>query len=127
MVELRSTRKVRLPPSPSRIGTKSAHITQAPALSPGRRALHDAEWSFGYCERGTGVYSCNPRDNPMYSFRETVTLGATTLSESEVSAAVQAVMSNQETLPFARGTLGSGSKVAVSQFNPILCHCTANS
>jgi len=47
-----------------------------------------AEWSYGFCERGTGVYSCKPRDNPMYSFRETITLGATTLSESEVSRSV---------------------------------------
>jgi hypothetical protein len=47
--------------------------------------VNQKEWSYGFCERGTGVYSCKPRDNPMYSFRETITLGATTLSESEVN------------------------------------------
>ena len=86
MVELRSTRKVSQPPSPPRRRTNPVYHTQALAIRPGQRALLAAEWSFGYCERGTGVYSCNPRDNPMYSFRETVTLGATTLSDSEVSA-----------------------------------------
>ena len=25
------------------------------------------EYSFGYCERGTGVYACNSKTNPMYT------------------------------------------------------------
>lgn len=50
--------------------------------------VNQKEWSFGCCQRGTGVYCCKPRENPMYSFRETVTLGATTLSESEVKTLI---------------------------------------
>lgn len=46
--------------------------------------VNGKEWSYGYCEKGTGVYYCMPKDNPMYSYRETVTLGATTLSTIEV-------------------------------------------
>ena len=46
--------------------------------------VNGTEWSFGCCEKGSGVYCCKPRDNPMYAYRETVTLGATTLSEYQV-------------------------------------------
>ncbi|CAI7850489.1 unnamed protein product, partial [Closterium sp. NIES-53] len=38
------------------------------------------EWSFGYCERGSGVFSCRPKTNPYYSYRETVDMGETKLS-----------------------------------------------
>ncbi|KAJ1257549.1 hypothetical protein BS78_10G004600 [Paspalum vaginatum] len=37
----------------------------------------DEEWSFGYCERGTGVFSCPPCKNPMYTYRESIVLGKT--------------------------------------------------
>ncbi|KAL6861385.1 hypothetical protein ACP4OV_017085 [Aristida adscensionis] len=40
----------------------------------------DEEWSFGYCERGTGVFSCPPCKNPMYTFRESIVLGKTSCS-----------------------------------------------
>ena len=35
------------------------------------------EWSFGMCEGPgvTGVYACEPAANPMYQYREAVTLG----------------------------------------------------
>eukprot|EP00270_Netrium_digitus_P002434 TRINITY_DN12754_c0_g1_i5.p1 TRINITY_DN12754_c0_g1~~TRINITY_DN12754_c0_g1_i5.p1 ORF type:complete len:294 (+),score=59.81 TRINITY_DN12754_c0_g1_i5:30-884(+) len=42
------------------------------------------EWSYGYCERGTGVFSCPPMGNPMYTFRETVELGVTPFDERKV-------------------------------------------
>ncbi|CAI5535709.1 unnamed protein product [Closterium sp. Naga37s-1] len=38
------------------------------------------EWLFGYCERGSGVFSCRPKTNPYYSYRETVDMGETKLS-----------------------------------------------
>ena len=47
--------------------------------------VNGKEWSYGYCENGSGVYHCVPRDNPMYAYRESVTLGATTQSLAEVS------------------------------------------
>ncbi|CAA3010134.1 desumoylating isopeptidase 2-like [Olea europaea var. sylvestris] len=40
----------------------------------------DDEWSFGYCEQGTGIFSCPSTKNPMYTFRESIKLGETTLS-----------------------------------------------
>jgi len=46
------------------------------------------EYSFGYCERGTGVYRCDPRANNAYVYRESVGLGITSLSPSAVRAKV---------------------------------------
>lgn len=46
--------------------------------------VYGEEWSFGYCERGTGVYACPPRKNPIYKFRESVALGVTQKSPGEV-------------------------------------------
>jgi deubiquitinase DESI2 len=43
------------------------------------------EWSFGFCERGTGVYRCQPKKNPMYVYRETIDLGITIKTRQEVS------------------------------------------
>ncbi|XP_044959447.1 uncharacterized protein LOC123410568 [Hordeum vulgare subsp. vulgare] len=40
----------------------------------------DEEWSFGYCENGSGVFSCPPGKNPMYTFRESIVLGKTSCS-----------------------------------------------
>ena len=37
----------------------------------------DDEWSFGYCEQGTGVFSCPSTKNPMYTYREKIVLGKT--------------------------------------------------
>ncbi|CAM6125884.1 unnamed protein product [Calypogeia fissa] len=42
--------------------------------------VYEEEWSFGFCEHGSGVFSCPPKQNPMYTYRETVPLGRTTLS-----------------------------------------------
>ncbi len=46
--------------------------------------LEDYEWSFGYCERGTGVYCVKAKENPMYQYRETLELGPTLKSKQEV-------------------------------------------
>lgn len=35
------------------------------------------EWSFGYCEQGSGVFSCPSGQNPMYTYRESIVLGKT--------------------------------------------------
>ncbi|XP_010555681.1 PREDICTED: deSI-like protein At4g17486 [Tarenaya hassleriana] len=40
----------------------------------------DEEWSFGFCEQGTGVFSCPSSKNPMYSYREKIVLGRTECS-----------------------------------------------
>uniref|UniRef100_A0A3Q7G5I7 Uncharacterized protein n=1 Tax=Solanum lycopersicum TaxID=4081 RepID=A0A3Q7G5I7_SOLLC len=37
----------------------------------------DDEWSFGFYEQGTGVFSCPAGKNPMYSYRECIVLGNT--------------------------------------------------
>ncbi|GJP45625.1 hypothetical protein CLOM_g4989 [Closterium sp. NIES-68] len=42
--------------------------------------VYGEEWSFGYCERGSGVFSCPPKSNPYYTYRETVDMGETKLS-----------------------------------------------
>ncbi|KAL2643309.1 hypothetical protein R1flu_010896 [Riccia fluitans] len=47
--------------------------------------VYEEEWSFGYCENGSGVFSCPPKENPMYTYRESVHLGTTTLSASDVA------------------------------------------
>ncbi|PUZ43095.1 hypothetical protein GQ55_9G634400 [Panicum hallii var. hallii] len=45
----------------------------------------EEEWSFGLCYRGTGVFCCPVRQNPMYTFRESIVLGVTSFSNSEVN------------------------------------------
>lgn len=51
--------------------------------------INGVEWAFGYCERGSGVYCCTPKANPMYTYRETVDLGATSKPLTEVEAILQ--------------------------------------
>lgn len=46
--------------------------------------VYGVEWSFGFCEQGTGVYACHPKKNPMYNFREAITLGETNLTAREL-------------------------------------------
>ncbi|KAL5567928.1 hypothetical protein UlMin_024503 [Ulmus minor] len=43
------------------------------------------EWSFGFCEQGTGVFSCPSGKNPMYTYREKIVLGTTNCSIFEVN------------------------------------------
>ncbi|XP_010933984.1 uncharacterized protein [Elaeis guineensis] len=45
----------------------------------------EEEWSFGFCENGTGVFSCPPSKNPMYTYRERILLGETNCSILKVS------------------------------------------
>ncbi|KAK9063184.1 hypothetical protein SSX86_017054 [Deinandra increscens subsp. villosa] len=43
------------------------------------------EWSFGFCEEGSGVFSCPFGRNPMYTYRESIVLGKTNLTISKVN------------------------------------------
>lgn len=49
----------------------------------------DEEWSFGFCEDGTGVFSCPSRKNPMYTFRESIVLGRTNCSIFKVNQIIR--------------------------------------
>mmetsp|Transcript_8839 Transcript_8839/g.22525 ORF Transcript_8839/g.22525 Transcript_8839/m.22525 type:complete len:221 (-) Transcript_8839:28-690(-) len=48
-----------------------------------------SEWSFGFCETGSGVYAVEPKRNPMYTYRETVPLGITTMSPEKVKEVIR--------------------------------------
>jgi len=37
--------------------------------------IYGEESSFGFCENGTGVFNCPPKQNPMYTYRESILLG----------------------------------------------------
>ncbi|KAF9601506.1 hypothetical protein IFM89_020301 [Coptis chinensis] len=50
-----------------------------------REVYGDEEWSFGFCEQGSGVFSCPPSKNPMYTYRERMVLGKTDCSIFEVN------------------------------------------
>ena len=54
-----------------------------------RCQVYDQEWSFGFCDFGTGVFSCAPKSNPMYTYRETVPLGRTMLAKYRVNQIVR--------------------------------------
>lgn len=43
------------------------------------------EWSFGFCEFGSGVFSCPPCKNPLYTYRESIILGETNCTSAEVN------------------------------------------
>ncbi|KAI3704862.1 hypothetical protein L1987_75091 [Smallanthus sonchifolius] len=49
------------------------------------QVYEEDEWSFGFCEQGTGVFCCPAKQNPMYTYRETIVLGKTSLSKSKVN------------------------------------------
>ncbi|KAK3037226.1 hypothetical protein RJ639_030119 [Escallonia herrerae] len=53
--------------------------------SPSISIYGDDEWSFGFCEEGTGVFSCPSRKNPMYTYREFIVLGTTNFSIFKVN------------------------------------------
>mmetsp|Transcript_27106 Transcript_27106/g.68203 ORF Transcript_27106/g.68203 Transcript_27106/m.68203 type:complete len:286 (-) Transcript_27106:388-1245(-) len=51
--------------------------------------LNGKEWSFGYCDDGSGVYACLPKLNPQYTYRESVPMGVTALTLPQVNAVLQ--------------------------------------
>ncbi|KAG6409870.1 hypothetical protein SASPL_127912 [Salvia splendens] len=54
-------------------------------FSIARQVYGDEEWSFGFCEQGTGVFHCPSMQNPMYTYRESIKLGQTTNSVSKIN------------------------------------------
>ncbi|CAI5945289.1 unnamed protein product [Closterium sp. NIES-64] len=66
-------RRVQLPPE---IQSNPPRFSSIPPFFQ----VFGEEWSFGYCERGSGVFSCRPKSNPYYTYRETVDMGETKLS-----------------------------------------------
>eukprot|EP00775_Hariotina_reticulata_P006935 gene6935-7153_t len=53
--------------------------------------LGSAEFSFGWCDRGTGVYAVAPTMNPMYQYRESISLGHTSRSMEEIRDIIHAL------------------------------------
>ncbi|KAJ3682047.1 hypothetical protein LUZ60_014620 [Juncus effusus] len=49
----------------------------------------EEEWSFGFCEYGSGVFSCPPGKNPMYTYREKIVLGETDRSIATVNQIIR--------------------------------------
>ncbi|KAE8729953.1 hypothetical protein F3Y22_tig00003041pilonHSYRG00308 [Hibiscus syriacus] len=49
----------------------------------------EEEWSFGFCEHGSGVFSCPSGKNPMYTYRESMVLGRTNFSKFKVNQILQ--------------------------------------
>ncbi|PPR95370.1 hypothetical protein GOBAR_AA25300 [Gossypium barbadense] len=49
----------------------------------------EEEWSFGFCEQGSGVFSCPSGKNPMYTYRESMVLGRTNFSKLKVNQILQ--------------------------------------
>ena len=47
--------------------------------------IDGVEYSFGWCEDGTGVYSCTPKDSPGYHFRTTVEMGDCVLTRAQIN------------------------------------------
>ncbi len=47
--------------------------------------IFGSEWSYGYCEKGSGVYSSCPALHPMFSYRESAEMGTTLLDEQQVN------------------------------------------
>eukprot|EP00429_Kryptoperidinium_foliaceum_P021882 CAMPEP_0176144568 /NCGR_PEP_ID=MMETSP0120_2-20121206/73613_1 /TAXON_ID=160619 /ORGANISM="Kryptoperidinium foliaceum, Strain CCMP 1326" /LENGTH=347 /DNA_ID=CAMNT_0017480959 /DNA_START=59 /DNA_END=1099 /DNA_ORIENTATION=+ len=46
--------------------------------------VYGREWSFGWSDEGTGVFSCLPRHCPLHSYRETIRVGFTRMTKREV-------------------------------------------
>lgn len=53
--------------------------------------LDGREWSFGYCDRGSGVNSHTPKQHPMHHYRETVTMPCTQKARAEVLEILRAL------------------------------------
>lgn len=46
--------------------------------------VYGLEYSFGFCQKGSGVFYCNPRRCSAHSFRESIVVGETSLDERDV-------------------------------------------
>jgi hypothetical protein len=63
--------------------------------------VYGDEYSYAYTRKGSGVYKCLPKDNPLYTFRETIVLGKTTVSRSEASRIMEAFKRNWNGLEYS--------------------------
>lgn len=76
----------------------------APRLSPLKLGglfhagveVNGKEWSFGYCNLGTGVSGITPRSHPAHHFRETIRLPRTQLSEEKIVGLIKAMSSEYQ-------------------------------
>ncbi|CAK0889940.1 unnamed protein product [Prorocentrum cordatum] len=79
------------------VGDQKAVSKVNQLLKPiGTGAFHGAvevygreEWSYGYIDEGTGVFSNAPKGCPMHTYRESVSMGETALSEEEVAKLIE--------------------------------------
>lgn len=55
--------------------------------------VHGAEWSFGYTEEGSGVFSCAPKGCEMHKYRESLPMGRTPLSAGQVEQLIRRLSS----------------------------------
>mmetsp|Transcript_96117 Transcript_96117/g.200786 ORF Transcript_96117/g.200786 Transcript_96117/m.200786 type:complete len:272 (-) Transcript_96117:202-1017(-) len=75
--------------------TKAISAFNAGLRVVGTGAFHGAvevygkEWSYGYCEQGTGVFDCPPKGCTAHIYRESVPMGSTSMSQAEVAALVR--------------------------------------
>ncbi|CAE7351504.1 unnamed protein product [Symbiodinium sp. CCMP2592] len=46
--------------------------------------VYGREYSFGYCDGGSGIFDCEPKECSSHSYREAVDMGFTALSSDEV-------------------------------------------
>lgn len=51
--------------------------------------IYGKEWSYGYIDEGSGVFSGPPKACPFYTYRESVDMGETNMSEAEVAKLVE--------------------------------------
>lgn len=58
--------------------------------------VYGKEWSYGYCENGTGVGWCTPKEHPQHEFRETVVMGETELSTGQVESLIQELKNSDD-------------------------------
>lgn len=54
--------------------------------------VYGLEWSYGYTPDGTGVFQCLPKQCTSHTYRESIDMGATTLSKAEVSLVIEELM-----------------------------------
>ena len=67
-------------------------MRSAPGASfHGAVEVNGDEWSYGYCDRGSGVYPCRPKGNSGYTYRESVALGVTALAPASVQRILHAL------------------------------------
>jgi hypothetical protein len=78
------------------VGDQKAVTNVNKLLKPiGTGAFHGAvevygeEWSYGYIDEGTGVFSNPPKECSMHTYRESVPMGETKLSEEEVGKLIK--------------------------------------